>query len=134
MEYKLYTTVDITHTGQHRNEPGKETARWKEQNFQTVIQTLGIRANVSYTHNPEAIDMKGSLVGLATDKIIKVWRFDFYTERDHLFEDESADPIGYLKTDFDLIPYISGLDECMTQNYDVFVTGGPSRNIVFYKK
>ena len=48
MEYKLYTLVDITQTGQYRNEHGKEADRWKEQNFQTVLQILGIRANIGY--------------------------------------------------------------------------------------
>ena len=48
MEYKLYTLVDITHTGQYRNEPGRQKERWQEQNFNTVIQTLGIRSNLTY--------------------------------------------------------------------------------------
>jgi hypothetical protein len=133
MEYKLYTTVDITNTGQYRCEPGKESLRWKEQNFQTVLQTLGIRANVSYHNKPTITEVKGSLIGFDTNKIIRVWRFDFYTERDNLFE-LCSNPIGYLLEDFDAVPYISGLDECMEQNYDVFVTDGPARNIVFHKK
>ncbi len=133
MQYKLYTTVDITNTGQYRTEPGKEQLRWKEQNFQTVLQTLGIRANISYTDKPVISEMRGSLVGFNTEEIIRVWRFDFATEREQLFELKS-DPIGYLLEDFDGIPYISGLDECMEQNFDVFVTDGLSRNIIFYKK
>lgn len=133
MEYKLYTTVDITSTGQYRTELGKESLRWKEQNFQTVIQTLGIRANVSYQNKPAMTEIKGSLVGFETDEIIRIWRFDFYTERDNLFAlDEN--PIGYLLEDFNAVPFISGLDECMEQNYDIFVTDGPARNIVFYQK
>ena len=133
MEYKLYTTVDITNTGQYRTEPSKEALRWKEQNFQTVLQTLGIRANISYAQRPAMTEVKGSLVGFETDQIIRVWRFDFYTERDNLFE-LNGNPVGYLLEDFDAVPYISGLDECMEQNYDVFVTEGPARNIVFYQK
>jgi hypothetical protein len=133
MEYKLYTTVDITNTGQYRVEAGKESLRWKEQNFQTVLQTLGIRANVSYINRPIVSEVKGSLVGFETDDIIRVWRFDFYTERDNLFE-FNGNPVGYLLEDFDAVPFISGLDECVEQNYDVFVTSGPARNIVFYQK
>lgn len=133
MEYKLYTTVDITSTGQYRTEPGKEILRWKEQNFQTVLQTLGIRANVSYINKPLVTEVNGKLVGLDIDDIVRVWRFDFYTERDNLFELD-GNPIGYLLEDFNAVPFISGLDECMKQNYDVFVTDGPARNIVFYKK
>ncbi len=133
MRYKLYTTVDITNTGQHRPEPGKEAARWKEQNFQTVIQTLGIRANLATYTKPEMLEMRGSLVGFNTDEIIHVWRFDFETERDFLF-DIDDNPVGFMINDFDMVPFISGLDESMKQNYDVFVTDGASKNIVFFKK
>lgn len=133
MEYKLYTLVDITHTGQHRPEPGKENLRWKEQNFQTVLQTLGIRANVSFRTPPEAFEVAGKVVGFNTDEIIRVWRFDFYTEHDFLYE-KDADPVGYLKDDFHLVPYIQGLDELMEQNYAVFTTTGQTPNIVFHKR
>ncbi len=133
MDYKLYTTVDITNTGQYRPEPGKEHLRWKEQNFQTVLQTLGIRANIIFVGKPIVSEVKGSLIGFNTDEIIRVWRFDFSTERDSLFE-HNNDPIGYLLEDFDGIPFISGLDESMKQNYDVFVTDGLACNIIFIKK
>lgn len=133
MRYKLYTTVDITNTGQHRSAPNKEHLRWKEQNFQSVLQTLGIRANISNYIKPDMLEMKGSLVGFNTEEIIHVWRFDFETERASLYE-KDGDPIGFLIDDFNMVPYISGLDESMEQNYDVFVTEGTTRNIVFYKK
>ena len=133
MEYKLYTLVDITRTGQYRNEYGKEVDRWKEQNFQTVLQILGIRANISYANAPSVTTVKGRLVGFDTDEIIKVWRFDFSTERDFLYENNN-DPVGFLKDDFHLVPYIAGLDELMEQNYAVFNTTDPGANIVFYQK
>lgn len=133
MEYKLYTLVDITHTGQHRHEYGKDALLWKEQNFNTVMQTLGIRANVSYKHSPSMIEVKGSLVGFDTDDIIRVWRFDFSTERDFLYE-KDGDPVGFLLEDFMLVPYIAGLDEAMDQKYAVFNTSDPGKNIVFYCK
>ncbi len=133
MDYTLYTTVDITNTGQYRTEPGKEQLRWKEQNFQTVLQTLGIRANISFYRKPMMVEVKGSIVGFQTVEIIRVWRFEFSTERDNLFENND-NPIGYLIDDFDMVPYISGLAESMEQNYDVFVTEGPARNIIFQQK
>lgn len=132
MNYKLYTLVDITHTGQYRSEPGKEVARWKEQNFNTIIQTLGIRSNISYTNNPTVIEVKGSVVGFDTNEIIRLWRFDFFTEQDFVYE-KNGDPIGLLKDDFNLVPYISGLDELLEQNFDIFVTDGHTKNIVFYQ-
>jgi hypothetical protein len=133
MEYKLYTLVDITNTGQYRTDPGKEKLRYKEQNFQTVLLTLGIRANISYRIPPELLEVKGSVVGLPTDSVVRVWRFDFYTEQDNLYG-VHGDPVGYLKEDFEAVPYISNLDECMEQTYNVFVTAGPAQNIVFFKK
>jgi hypothetical protein len=133
MNYKLYTLVDITNTGQYRNEQGKELARWKEQNFNTVLQTLGIRANIHYTGKPTMVEVAGSIIGFETSDIIRVWRFDFSTEHDHLF-DNNNDPVGFLKDDFNLVPYINGLDELMAQDYAVFVTQGKYKNIVFVKK
>ena len=133
MEYKLYTLVDISHTGQNRNEPGKEANRWREQNFNTVLQTLGLRANIHYTHKPSNTEVSGRLVGFDTDKIIRVWRFDFSTEREFLYKD-GDDPVAYLKQDFHLVPYISGLSELMEQKYAVFNTADPGANIVFHSK
>lgn len=133
MRYELYTTVDITNTGQYRNVPGKEADRWKEQNFQTVLQVLGIRANVTFSSPPRLMEVAGKVVGFNTSKIIHVWYFEFETERDFLYE-TNADPVGYLKEDFSAVPYISGLDESMDQNYDIFVTDGPVTNIVFFQK
>jgi hypothetical protein len=133
MEYKLYTLVDITRTGQYRNEYGKEADRWKEQNFQTVLQILGIRANIGYANSPSVTTVKGRLVGFDTDEIIRVWRFDFSTERDFLYENNN-DPVGFLKEDFHLVPYIAGLNELMEQSHAVFNTADPGANIVFYQK
>jgi hypothetical protein len=133
MEYKLYTLVDITHTGQHRTEPGKESLRWKEQNFQTVVQTLGIRANIVYSSSPVLTEVGGRLVGFDTDEIIRVWRFDFGTEREMLYE-KAGDPVAYLIEDFHLVPYIAGLDEAMEQKYAVFNTMDPGKNISFFQK
>jgi hypothetical protein len=133
MEYKLYTLVDITHTGQHRNESGKEADRLREQNFNIVVQTIGIRANITYRNNPTMVEVGGRTVGFDTDEIIRVWRFDFNTEREDLFLLD-ADPVGYLKEDFHLVPYINGLGELMEQNYAVFNTQNPGANIVFYQK
>lgn len=125
--------MDITHTGQTRSDPGKETARWKEQNFQTVLQTLGIRANVTFTQSPAIIETSGRLVGFDTDEILHLWRFDFTTDRDLLYE-TNGDPVGFLKDDFHLVPYINGLDELMDQKYAVFNTKDPGKNISFFQK
>ena len=133
MDYKLYTLVDITHTMQYRLEYGKELQRHQEQNFNTVLQTLGIRSNIWYAHGPLLMDVKGSLVGFETEELIRVWRFDWRTERENLYDD-GVDPVGFLKQDFHLVPYISGLGEAMEQQYAVFNTQQPGANIVFHLK
>jgi hypothetical protein len=132
MEYKLYTLVDITHTGQNRLEIGKEHLRSQEQNFNTVIHTLGIRSNITWVYKPAVVEMRGRLVGFDTDEIIKLWRFDWATENGYDYE-QDQDPIGMLKQDFQLVPYIKGLTESMEQAYPVFITDGPGRNIVFFQ-
>jgi hypothetical protein len=133
MEYKLYTTIDITHTGQFRNEPGRELERWQEQNFNTILQTIGIRANITFRHVPEVFEMGGQVCGFEFAHTARIWRFDFYTEQDYMFEIDS-DPVGVLKDLFNGVPYIANLTEQVEQNYAVFVTDGPNRNIVFHQK
>jgi hypothetical protein len=133
MEYKLYTTIDITHTGQFRNEPGRELERWQEQNFNTVLQTIGIRANITFRHAPEVFEMGGKVCGFEFDHTARIWRFDFYTEQDFMFE-LGNDRVGILKEMFAGVPFIADLTEQVQQNYAVFVTDGPSRNIVFHQK
>ncbi len=133
MDYKLYTTIDITNTNQYRAEPGKEQARWKEQNFQTLLQTIGLRSNITFQRPPDMIQVSGKQIGFPTDNLVRAWRFDFSAEHDGFFEKDNS-PVGALIEDFDGVPYIAGLDESMTQNFDVFVTEGPAQNIVFFKK
>jgi hypothetical protein len=132
MNYKLYTLVDITRTGQYRAEPGKEEARYREQNFNTVIQTLGLRSNIEFANNPQKLEVRGKVVGFDTDELIHVWRFDWETEQDLYSKD--GDPVAYLKDDFHLVPYISGLGETMEQQYAVFNCHDPGKNIVFVLK
>lgn len=131
MHYKLYSLVDITHTGQYRLESGKEKQRYQEQNFNTVIQTLGIRSNIYYDHGPALLNVRGSLVGFRHHEIIQVWRFDWHTEQDNLYLLDD-DPVGLLKKDFNLVPYIQGLNETIEQNYPVFITNPDHGNIVFH--
>ena len=133
MEYKLYTLVDITNTRQFRPEQGRQKEFWQEQNFNTVIQTLNIRSNISYHYGPEIFEVGGRALGFDTDDIIRVWRFDFTTDRDLLYERE-GDPVAFLKDDFHLVPYIDGLDELMDQKYAVFNTADPGKNITFFAK
>jgi len=130
MKYLLYTLVDISNSGKYHHVLSN-TEKLKEQNFNTVLQTIGLRSNISSYIHPAQIEIKGSLIGFTTDEIIRVWRFDFETERDDVFLKED-DQVGTLKDDFNLVPYIPGLDELMEQKYSVFSTFGDGKNIVFH--
>lgn len=130
MRYRIYTTVDITHTNQYRLEPGKEQQLYQEQNFRTVIQTLEMRANVTFYYPPGQLVIKGCDMEFNTTNIIKIWEFDFYTDKEKVYEKDN-NSIGLLLEDFEMVPFISGLNESMEQNYSVFVTDGLAKNIRF---
>jgi hypothetical protein len=132
MNYKLYTLVDITHTSQYRHEYGKELLWQQEQNFNTVLHTLGLRSNIFYNDGPQMFEVKGSLVGFNTDGLLRVWRFDWSTENDYYSIE--GDSLGFLLEDFHLVPYIGNLGESMTQTHRVFNTQDPGKNIVFHLK
>jgi len=119
--------VDITKTSQYRNEPGRELARLQQQNFDTVIQTIGMRANLSYLNPPKVkIDVpeKYNMIG---DELSNIWVFDWEVDKEDLFLYDDDD-LYRLKEDFDLVPYISGLTETVKKEPAIF---RPGENISF---
>jgi hypothetical protein len=130
MEYKLITLVDITATGQYRQESGRQQQFDQQQNFNTVLQTLGIRGNVYYTVKPVVIEATGKSQGFAVNKTVKMWQFEWQMEIDYLFE-KNNDPIHWLRHDFDLVPIIPNLDETTVLKRPMFMTSGPDANIIF---
>ena len=130
MEYKLTTLVDITATGQYRNEQGRQKELNQQQNFDTILQTLGLRGNVYYTVKPTVIEATGKSQGFGVNKNVKMWVFEWQMEIDYLFE-KGGDPIHWLKHDFDLIPIIPNLDESIVLKRPMFATSGPDANIIF---
>ncbi len=122
MRYKIYTLVDITRTGQYRNEPGRELARLQQQNFDTVIQTIGMRANLSYVTPPKVkIDIPKNY-NMKGDELSNIWVFDWEVDREDLFL-YNDDELYRLKEDFDLVPYISGLTETVKKEPAIFRSG-----------
>lgn len=104
MKYILYTLVDITETSLHHG-PDR-LARSQQQNFETVLQTLGICGNVYYEFPPEILQAnlkfkksKGSM-----------WKFEWTMEIDELFTEDN-NPIAKLHSLFEFVPIITGLSE-----------------------
>jgi len=127
MHYKLYTLVDITNTKQYQNSAENRQARSQQQNFDTVIQTIGMRANVDYTKPPEVTIDVPKKYNLDSAVLSNIWIFEWRVEREFLFLDDNDD-VGYLKQLFNLVPYIPGLTETMTSSKPIFL---PGKNIAF---
>jgi hypothetical protein len=122
MRYKIYTLVDITRTNQYRNETGMELARHQQQNFDTVAQTIGMRANLSYVNPPKVKIDKPCQYNLDGNELANIWIFEWEVDREDLFLHDD-DPVGRLKEDFEFVPYISGLTETIKYDPAIFKPG-----------
>ena len=130
MKYSLYTLVDISYTGRYRNEPDKKLQRNQQQNFDTVIQTLELRSNISYDKKPAVLIEKASDYGFNSTSEQKIWNFEWETEQvDEYIKDENH--IGQLIEDFQFVPFITNLDETAIIQKPIFITQGTGLNIVF---
>ena len=126
MKYKMQTFIDITETNVRRQDPDKYKSK-QQSNFETVIQTIGLRSNLDYTNSP-------SFDNITVDKLTfgdkykgkqNVWTFEFGIEY------EGGLTLDMLTSDFDLIPIITGLDETVQLDKALFRTSGKDKNIVF---
>jgi hypothetical protein len=126
MKFRIDTLIDITNTSSRRQDDDKYAYK-QEANFQTVLQTIGLRVNLNYDKSPSfgKLSVVKSSFG---DKYIgkqNVWSFDFEVEF------EGAMDLAMLTKDFDLIPIIIGLDETITTDKALFRTKGKDKNISF---
>ena len=105
MRFTIHTLVDITETHARRGDDPKQHRQ--QQNFLTVLQTIGLRVNPTYLEAPEVIKEVPSKLGLGTSFKTKqsVWKYVFDIDY------EGALDIETLVNDFDLIPIITQLDE-----------------------
>mgnify|MGYP001440527412 CR=1 FL=1 len=126
MQIKILTVVDITETMRNRNDKTKE---YKQQcNFNTVLQTIGMKANPYYTQSPtvESIVVDKLSFGSNIKGEHNVWSFIVDIE----YEDSIVQKD--LQELFDLIPVILDLDETVKINKGVFHTKDKKfNNIIF---
>ena len=116
MRFIIHTLVDITETGSRRGEDPKQYRQ--QQNFLTVMQTIGLRVNPTYVNAPEVVKEVPSKLGLGTSYKTKqsIWKYAFDMEF------EGALDVETLVNDFDLIPIITKLDETAEFNNAHFLT------------
>lgn len=126
MKFKLYTLVDITETRARRGEDPKLMRQ--QQNFLTVLQTIGLRVNPTYIKAPKVEKIVPNEVGLDNSYKTKqkVWNFTFDIEY------EDALSVEMLTNDFNLVPVITNLDETAKFKNNVFISKNGKKNIVFY--
>lgn len=130
MIYCLHTLVDITNTGVWRREPGNEKLRDQQQNFNTVLQTIGLRANIEYRRRPELEKAPADQYGFAFKDTVNIWTFEWYCDREAVWT-EGNDPLALLKLDFNLVPFIPNLEETLVMRPSVFKSSGADANILF---
>lgn len=116
MKFKIYTTVDITVTNARRGD--NVIAYKQQQNYLTVINTIGLRVNPTITA-PSSVTTHRKF---GKDK---VWELDVEIEF------EGALTLDMLENDFALVPFFNELSETATFKENVFVTKGSNANIIF---
>lgn len=126
MRFRLLTLIDITATGARRGDDHTQVKQ--QQNYLTVVQTIGIRANPEILEIPKKQMTDVSKLGFGSKYSGKhmVWTLDFN------FGLNQGHSMEMLKTDFDCVPVIGGLDESATIEDWVFRTQDPNyQNIIF---
>ena len=125
MRFKLHTLVDITETNTRRGED--PIGYRQQQNYLTVMQTIGMRVNPTYIKAPSITNEVPSKLGLGSmfNTKQKVWTYEFDIDY------EGGLDISMLNKDFDLIPIITGLEETINLNKALFRTTDKERNILF---
>lgn len=126
MKFKIYTLIDITETQERSSSNKKQYCQ--QQNFLTILQTVGLRVNPYYEHSPQISDKPLNRLGFGSkfQGEQRVWTFEFEIEH------QSALCVDNLKNDFKLIPFITSLDETVTFDTPSFCTQNKrSCNIIF---
>jgi len=125
MNFKLYTLVDITETGERKG-PNK-LAVGQQTNWDTIIQVIGLRANPEpVSLHVEEASIKDLQFGKAYKGKQKYWVFEFSIP-------EGSTSISALQSDFDLVPYISDLTETSTIDIHAFLTKDPNNCNIFFE-
>ena len=130
---KAYTLIDITETKQYRSADKKLIHQ--QANFMTFFQTLCLSHNFLYDVSPEKIEMSEKElkeIGFGTNYKGKhnVWCITLSVDEGRTFPELES-----VEKDFDLVPVISGLDETIEINNNVFrTTDKKAKNIVLVRQ
>ena len=136
-EFRVHTLVDITDNGSlHKTFPFKtpsgevvhdkhslSIARNQNNNFNTMLQLLQIRGNVTWEVPPTKINdtLGNSAFGSAYEGKHLSWHFIFFAEQNEVYGDH-LNPTAQLIDDFNLVPIINFCKETATFPTSTFIT------------
>ena len=114
--FRITTLIDITETGARRADD--PFGYRQQQNFLTVLQTIGLRTNIEYHNSPKIVTgtTKEKELGNTYTGEQTIWQFDFDIVA------EGSLNVDMLNTDFNLIPIIVDLAETPKFKNNVFST------------
>ena len=121
--YRITTLVDITRTNATRSETDEKRIS-QQANFNSLIQAIGMRANVEWQTDP--IKKDGRLPDHWKGQA-NYWIWEFDVERDEVFE-QDGDPVYLLREDLNSVPVIAELDESIDLDPSAFITQGEKTN------
>jgi len=133
--FSILTLLDITETKQHRKEAGRELEWQQQQNFQMLLQVIGLRVNPLYRSGPtvDEVNLKEYHFGSDYKGRQQVWTFNFEIEYDGGFADAMGRQEGLLVDDLHFVPMIIGLKETAELAIPMFDTqAGQYRNTIVY--
>jgi hypothetical protein len=131
--YTGYTLVDITATGVTRYRPEQEFERNQQRNWETVLQTIGLKTQPMMIEGPVAIESNlddGWEFGEYYQGRHKIWAWTFAVETADVFM-LNDNPIGGLELDFEQVPVVQGLNETARFMLPIFLPHGAIKNIYF---
>jgi len=125
MQFRVQTLIDITQTNARRGEDPYQIKQ--QQNFLTLVQTIGLRVNPYFDIKPEITNTVIDNYGFGKDYKgkHKMWTFYFETEYEQGLTEEM------LCDDFDIVPVITGLDETISNGSAFISKNEQSKNIIF---
>lgn len=137
-EYRLHTLVDITLNGNLKktfpftstsgdvihDKQSLALARDQNSNFNTMLQLLQMRGNITWENPPmriEAPDLANHGFGSFYEGGQTTWHFQFFTEQSGVYG-EMTNPTEQLIDDFNLVPVITDCTNTAHFPIQTFIT------------
>lgn len=130
---EIRTLIDITNTRVTRPNQGNQSQLDQQRNFITLLQCIGLKSIISYDEPPKhnIIDLKLLSFGSKYKGKQNVWEFRFTTDRDKVYEDNDANPLGLLIEDIHEVPVIKNLTETVNIEKPIFDCKDPvTKNVI----